>query len=105
MVLMVLAKVLQRWDLQMGFGAVWRARAGKLVTPPPPGASIGEVAEGQGFAVLMRFVTSRKFIVLRGFEKRWVVQRTGTDRAGERSRVSRRWLACENIVERILAYS
>jgi len=54
---------------------------------------------------LMRFVTSRKFIVLRGFEKRWVVQRTGKDRAGERSRVCRRWLACENIVERILAYS
>ena len=48
--------------------------------PLPPGASTGEVAEGQGFAVLMRFVTSRKFIVLCGFEKRWVVQRTGTDR-------------------------
>ena len=73
--------------------------------PLPPGASIGEMAEGQGFAVLMRYVTSRKFIVLCGFEKRWVVQRTGTDRAGERSRVCRRWLARENIVEHILAYS
>ena len=82
MVLMVLAKVLQRWDLQMGFGAVWRAMVCKLVTPSPQGASIGEVAEGEGFAVLMRFVTSRKFIVLCGFEKRWVAQRTGTD--GER---------------------
>ena len=42
----------------------------------PPGASIGEMAEGQGVAVLMRFVTSRKVIVLRGFEKRWGAQRT-----------------------------
>ncbi len=41
MVLMVLAKVLQRWDLQMGFGAVGRARAGKLVTPSPPGIDWG----------------------------------------------------------------
>ena len=52
--------------------------------PLPPGASIGEMAEREGFAVLMRFVTSRKFIVLRGFEKRWVVQRTEAD--GERVR-------------------
>ena len=84
MVLMVLAWVLKRWDLEMGVGAVWRAMVCNLVTPLPPGASIGEVAEGEGFAGLMGFVTSRKFIVLCGFEKRWVVQRTGTDRAGEK---------------------
>ena len=48
--------------------------------PLPPGASIGEMAEREEFAGLMRFVTSRKFIVLCGFEKRWVVQRTGADR-------------------------
>ena len=50
--------------------------------PLPPGASIGEGVEGEGLVVLMRFVTSRKFIVLCGFENRWVVQRTGAD--GER---------------------
>ena len=80
MVLMVLAWVLKRWDLEMGVGAVWRAMVCNLVTPLPPGASIGEVAEREGFVVLMRFVTSRKFFLLCGFEKRWVVQRTGTDR-------------------------
>ena len=55
--------------------------------PLPPGASIGEMAEKEGFAGLMRLVTSRKFIVLWGFEKRWMVQRTGSDgeRVGEGS--------------------
>jgi len=48
MVLMVLAKVLQRWDLQMGFGAVWRARAGKLVTPSPQGHRLGKWLKGKG---------------------------------------------------------
>jgi len=48
--------------------------------PLPPGASIGEMAEREGFAVLMRFVTSRKLFLLCGFEKRWVAQRTEADR-------------------------
>ena len=48
--------------------------------PLPPGASIGEMVEREGFAVLMHLVTFCKFITLWDLEKRWAVQRTGTDR-------------------------
>jgi len=49
-------------------GEVWQ-----VGYPLPPEASIGEMAEGQGFAVLMRFVTSSKFFLLCGFEKRCMI--------------------------------
>ena len=67
---------------------VWSSLEGdglQVGYPLPPGASIGEMAEREGFAGLMRYVTSRKFIVLCGLGKRWVVPRTGKDgeRAGE----------------------
>jgi len=68
----------------MGFAnGVWSGLEGdglQVGYPLPPGASIGEMAEGEGFAGLIRLVTSCKLFVLWDLEKRWVVQRTGTDR-------------------------
>ena len=50
--------------------------------PLPPGASIGEMAEGEGFAGLMRFVASRKFFFLCGFEKRGACSERGRTERG-----------------------